>query len=351
MQPGGNVLGFPAEWSRALRLSPFVCIVDTLGVLFSICFFYYRTGSIKDGFSLAARYRCLTEDDPVLQDRSGVIRRHPAEPKLERTWWFRSSVFALGALPQAVKLLGMGGIPLTKTWGAAYLVSFLVIEGLDLLQPRQHGDDRVLEQHAPVLDKYICPSGCLAVFAQAFCFTVEVYLISTAYPDYQHLQPRDFLPPLEPGNVTNTMTTLIKITPYWLLLLLSPFVLNRAISVLFERIPGCSLDDSEVFQMGVVLGFAPIYLVQLGSILNGLGSMATALALLLTSFIWVLIWTERASKFRWFRKLFGMERYERREGSFPLTFTAANIAGIICYYMYIYNPCSTYKPPWTGFWG
>lgn len=103
-QPGGKVLGFPAEYSRALRLSPVVCIIDTLGVLFSVAFFCYKTRSFKDGFSLAARYRCFVEDDP-------------AEPKVERTWWFRFSVFALGALPQAMKILDMGGIPLTKNMG------------------------------------------------------------------------------------------------------------------------------------------------------------------------------------------------------------------------------------------
>ena len=348
-QDGGKVLGLPAEWSRALRLSPVVCIVDTLGVLFSIAFFYYKTRSVKDGFALAARYRCLTEDDP-------------AKPRLERTWWFRFSVFAMGALPQAVKLLGMGGIPLTKIWGMAYLVSFLVLEGLDLLQTRQHRGDHTLEKHVKALDMYMSLTGGFAVYAQAICFMSEELLIPGAYLHHQcDLKSSNSLPLPEPGNGTNRMTTLIKITPYWLLVLLSPFVLNRAISLLLGPIPGRSLIDStEMVQMRVVLCVATAYLIGLGFLIKGLNTIcplreffieAAALPLLLKFFVWVFICTQRASKFRWFRNLFGMKRYERKEGSFLLTFTAGNIAGIICYYMYIYDLVSTYKPPWTEYLG
>ena len=166
-QDGGKVLGFPAAYSRALRLSPIVCIVDTLGVLLSVAFFCYKTRSIKHGLTLAARYQGLTEDDP-------------AEPKLERTWWFRFSVFALGALPQAVKILGMGGILVTKIWGMAYLVSFLVLEGLDLLRPRQRRDYYALEPYATVLDTYIWLPGYLAVLTQHAWLLLHLFLIPSS---------------------------------------------------------------------------------------------------------------------------------------------------------------------------
>ena len=167
-QDGGKVLGFTAEWSRALRLSPIVCIIDTLSVLFSIAFFSYKSRSLKDGITLAARYRCLTEDDS-------------AEPKLERTWWFRFTLFGLGALPQAVKLLALGGTPLTKTWGMAYLVSFLVLEGLDLLQTRQREDEHTLETNFKAMDNYISFPSYLAVYIQGVLFLPEVYLIPLSY--------------------------------------------------------------------------------------------------------------------------------------------------------------------------
>ena len=342
MQDGGKVLGFPAEWSRALRLSPIVCMVDTLGVLFSIAFFWYKTGSVKDGFYLAARYRCLTEDDP-------------AEPKLERTWWFRLSVFALGALPQAVKLLGMGGIPVTKMCGMAYLVSFLVLEGLDLLQPRQRGDDHALEQHAAVLDDYICLPSCPAVYTQAICFVAEALVIPIAYLNHRcDLEPSNCVPLLEPFNLTDAITVLIKITPYWLLVQLSPFVVNRAINLRYERAfrPSGREDDLEVFEMFVLL---PIAATGVGLGVRNricLSAIETAaLAFLMIFLVWVVIGTEQVFKVRWIRKLLRLQYHERKEGYFPLFFTAGNIAGIMCYYRYMYDPFSTYKPPWTEYLG
>ena len=170
---------------------PIVCIADALGVLFSVAFFYYKTRSFKDSLTLAVRYRCLTEDDP-------------AEPRLERTWWFRFSVFALGALPQAVKVLAMGGIALTKTWGMAYLVSFLVLEGLDLLQPRQHRDDDTLETDVTVLNECMRIPGFFAVAVLFCCFVLQLYLVfSKPYVECKSSSIR-LLP--EPGSVINGLS-------------------------------------------------------------------------------------------------------------------------------------------------
>ena len=72
VQPDGEVLGFPADYSRALRLSPIACLVDSLGIQLSIVYFYHKTRSFEDSFGLAARYRVLVEESSL-------------EPKLERT--------------------------------------------------------------------------------------------------------------------------------------------------------------------------------------------------------------------------------------------------------------------------
>ena len=207
-QDGGKVLGFPAEWARALRLSPIVCIIDTLSVLFSIAFFSYQSRSLKDGITLAARYRCLTEDDP-------------AEPKLERTWWFRFSIFGLGALPQAVKLLALGGTPLTKIWGMAYLVSFLVLEGLDLLQSRQRGDDHTLETNVEALDICMILPGGIAVVTQVVCLMVEFYLIPSTSRFKCDVESGSSPPPPEPGKATNALITFTRLVNSFILVMLT----------------------------------------------------------------------------------------------------------------------------------
>ena len=344
-QDGGKVLGFTAEWSRALRLSPIVCIIDTLSVLFSIAFFSYKSRSLKDGITLAARYRCLTEDDS-------------AEPKLERTWWFRFTLFGLGALPQAVKLLALGGTPLTKTWGMAYLVSFLVLEGLDLLQTRQREDEHTLETNFKAMDNYISFPSYLAVYIQGVLFLPEVYLIPLAYLGYRC--DMEFSSSLSPPNLGNTMKkaiSIIALTPYWSLVLLSPFVIKWAINLHYERaVRSSGSDDLEVFQMFLLLPMA-VTGIGLNILFNGQAQICSsavetaALAFLMTFCVWVFLCAETASKVRWFRRLFGLKHRERAEGSFPLVFTAGNIAALNCYYFYIYDPSSTYKPPWTEYLG
>jgi hypothetical protein len=64
------------------------------------------------------------------------VAGHVDPPKLERTWCFRLSISVFGALPQAVKLLGMRRILLTQYWGLAYFISFLILEGLQSLGQR-----------------------------------------------------------------------------------------------------------------------------------------------------------------------------------------------------------------------
>lgn len=326
-QSGAKVLGFPAEDSRALRLSPIVCIADALGVVSSVAFFCYRSRSFKDGFTLAARYRGLTEDDP-------------AEPRLERTWWFRLSVFALGALPQTVKILAMSGIPLTKFWGMAYLLSFLVLEGLDLLQPRQHTDYHALEPDVAVLDRYMWLLGFLAVFIQCHCGVVEMFLMPSA---------SDIRCGLEPGG---GMAVIIESCS--VLVMVAPFVLVRAAYPLFERTIRQLLGDLvEMIQISLSISETTAYLVGLDTLFRRLSScgpylrflgLMKLIALFHLSFFLVWIWYEAALQARWSREFFGLKR---REGFIPLLFAAWTIASIICYYMFIYDPSNTYKPPWT----
>ena len=352
-QPGGKVLGFPAQYSRALRLSPIVCIVDTLVVLFSVAFFAYQTRSFKDGIRLAARYRCLTEDDT-------------AEPKLERTWWFRFSVFALGALPQAVKVLGMGGVTVTKVWGMAYLVSFLVLEGLDLLQPRQHRDYHALEPYATMLDTYIGLSGHLAVLTQHLSLFLQFFIISSKlYPECGI--GRGSYPP-QSGRAAHALINL-GLTACWALVLLTgsvagylvmnkfaihrPFlgaVMHGTQTLLWTLACSLPLSATTVFY-GVepICEFNPA-LAQILAI--DLLLTTVALPFLLNDLAYEEGWFRQTPfLIRWFRELFGLEHSERLNRNFSLLFAILSIESIIYYYMYLYDPSNTYKPPWTEYLG
>ena len=364
-QDGGKVLGFPAEYSRALRLSPIVCIVDTLGILFSVAFFCYKTRSIKHGFELAARYRGLTEEER-------------AEPRLERTWRFRLSVFAFGALPQAVKILGMGGVPLTKMWGMAYLVSFLVLEGLDFLQPRQQGDYYALEPYAAVLDKHVWLHGLLAVLTQYFCLLPQLYLIPSRFDFKCYLERSSFSPPPDLDEVAYALITFNRVIACFALAILIVlvtaylFVTKPAIHH-FERAPTPLLRDlverTEIlFLLVTFIQASVMIIIMLQVLIPGepicafipIWAQMVAISLLLM-FAGLPFMFNIAFEHRWFPGTFGLirgtpnlydlRRSERGERSFYPLFAILSFANIICYYTCIYHPSSTYKPPWTEYLG
>ena len=345
-QDGGKVLGFPAEYSRALRLSPIVCIVDTLGVLFSVAFFSYRTRSFRNGLTLAARYRGLTEEER-------------AEPRLERTWWFRLVLFCPLALSQVLKILGMSGIPITKTWGMAYLVSFLIIEGLELAQPAQHGDYHALEPYAAVMDKHVRWHGFLAVLTQHCCLLVQLLLI----PLRLHSECD-----VERGRVRNALVIVGLVACYALVvptLLIAAYLVSKRFTfrapflgvvmevtqiMLWSMACSCPLSLIVVSYTGEPrCAFSPV-LVQI-----------LAISLLLTSIMLPFLLDDVAYENQWFRQtpflirrfreLFGLKRSERGNHNFFLLFAALSVESIMYYYLYIYNPSKTYKPPWTEYLG
>ena len=351
-QPGGKVLGFPAEYSRTLRLSPIMCVIDTVEVLFSVAFFSYHTRSFKDGLTLAARYRRLTKDEP-------------AEPKLERTWWFRFSVFALGALPQAVKVLGMDGITLTKVWGMAYLVSFLVLEGLDLLQPRQHRDYYALEPYPTMLDTYIELLGVLAVFTQHICLFVQLYLIPSEFSTKCFHDPGNYP---EYGRVRNALN-IFGLTACYALVLLTIFV---AIYLVMEKFAtytsllGAVVEGTHTLLWAVACQYplsqiAVAYGRELRCAFSPLLVQILAISVLLTSVTLPFLLNDMAYEdrwfrltpflIRWFRELFGLKRSERGNCHFSLLLAILSIRSIIYYYTYAYDPSNTYKPPWTEYLG
>ena len=346
VQPGGRVLDFPAEYSRALRLSPVVCAFDTLGVFISLIFFSRKTRSIKDGVALAARYRGLTEDDP-------------AEPKLERTWWFRFSVFALGALPQAVKVLGMDGIPLTRLWGMAYLVSFLILEGLDLLRSRQHIDYHALDMDVEeVLDNYLTLIGVLTVCTQALCFILQLFFIAKnlgSKCDMEHGSS-----PQRP-QLTNALIVIGGMMACFAITVL--LMAHRFVSKDIPRrfVEWCQIHYwlvAVLIYLGIILASIPIEptcsfrVVSVQMVAINLVLTSAALPFALDEKTFEHRWFRGSfGLIRWFRKLFGLKRSNKEEVNISVLFAIPIIASIICYYMCNYDPSNTYKPPWTEYLG
>ncbi|PMD44731.1 hypothetical protein L207DRAFT_579660 [Hyaloscypha variabilis F] len=104
-QPSGRVLGLPPKYHTYLRCSPIICAVDTLSILIHLIS-YLKSYSIKEAIPLFIRERFGDDEEDV----EGIQ-----------------------AIEKAIKLMAMDGIFWTKTWGAMFLVSFLVVEVLVIL--------------------------------------------------------------------------------------------------------------------------------------------------------------------------------------------------------------------------
>ena len=263
----------------------------------------------------------------------------------------------------------MDGIPLTKIWGMAYLVSFLVLEGLDLLQPRQHRDYHALEPDAAVLDTYMWLPGFLAVLTQHLCLLLQLCLIASKL-DFKCDLERGSYPP-EFGRVTNALI-IFGLMACYILFMLTVFVTAYLFVNKLNKLtvlPPLLEPHVELIQILLwdVTCYYPESLILISHLIeskcafNPVLVQMLAISLLLTSVALSILLNETAYEdtwfrqtlflIRWFRELFGLKRSERGERGFSLLFATLSITSIIYYYMHVYNPFNTYKPPWTEYLG
>ena len=125
-QPVGRLLpGLSVERSVCLRISPFICVTDSLVAIYQVML-------------------CMdTADDPVQFARMMSEKRFSAPDidtstlrSLQENSIFRVIILLFGALPQAVKLFACSGIPLSQALASMFLGSFAILELLVILPQR-----------------------------------------------------------------------------------------------------------------------------------------------------------------------------------------------------------------------
>lgn len=115
----------------------------------------------------------------IVADRlSGASQRGVAEG----SWWLRPAVFALGALPQYIKVFAISGIPWTQAWAAMYLFSFITLETFlyfGRAPPRREGDDdddtAFAEDRRQEISASSGRSHALELTVTALCATLQVF--------------------------------------------------------------------------------------------------------------------------------------------------------------------------------
>jgi hypothetical protein len=144
-QPSGCVCSFPAKYRTYLRSSPLFCLADSLSILIHLIL-YLTTFPFKDGIRLLIQQRFGKEDDEDIDEDANESREEGIQA-IEKLTWLRWIFFVFGTLGPGIKLMAMGGVPLTKAFGAIFLISFVMVEVLVILSWLYGNYEAVPEAH------------------------------------------------------------------------------------------------------------------------------------------------------------------------------------------------------------
>jgi len=173
MQDSGRVCGFDPALRTYLRSSPVICVLDaTLTLIrFTLYLLSGNDDSVKvlERIGIAAKKVMeanklvkVVEKDKEVEEAKKLGIQQLEDSKPIRYMWF-----AIGVLPQALKLMACTGLPWTQAWGCFYLSSFLVreiLDGLTNLTDKERFIDEELSR--PWLELFERGCGSIAVLLQ-----------------------------------------------------------------------------------------------------------------------------------------------------------------------------------------
>jgi len=129
LQNGGAVGGLPFAHRAHLRSSPLVTAADTaLSAIHLVWLWWAGGGRAPRAAARAVWYARFPEDPPGARAGSGG----------DAMWRLGMLAFALGSLPQAVKLFATAGLPGTQAAAAVALAAFVVTEALRFVAGEAH---------------------------------------------------------------------------------------------------------------------------------------------------------------------------------------------------------------------
>ena len=117
-QPSGEVLGLPVQYNFVLRISPFVCLVNSLDLIMLYVHFCLKTKGLITAARSLVSYRVKGTED--WNENSFAALRNNT--------YFRVLLFVLGALPQITKICAFKGVPMSQFYMACFLSSFVLDE-------------------------------------------------------------------------------------------------------------------------------------------------------------------------------------------------------------------------------
>jgi hypothetical protein len=133
-QPAGRICGLPSRHRTYLRSSPILCLADVVSLILTFIFLLCHLISPRVCLETIIEKRY----DDVSDSSEGI-------QSLEEMTLLRWAFFIICSLPPVIKLLSLTNVPWSQAYGAMFLSSFIIIEGLAFI--RRPKD---LNQYAPL---------------------------------------------------------------------------------------------------------------------------------------------------------------------------------------------------------
>ena len=242
----------------------------------------------------------------------------------------------------------MKDIPISQAWALAYLISFLIIECLELAIQRQKcreaPDARTLDEACQDPQLFIGLAQ-LAFVAQLTCGMLQLWNTIPQDPECQTLGDEECFRAVDTPSIILTYWTAIIVSlasiPFTFLGILRQFDPDDD-SILLQTI-----DKTSEWFFGSWLVYFFLSITSIGRTTTSSPFTATVIALIALS-----VWHICYDLIFWHKPI---ERLFKVDGTVPLWqasyWTIANVAALLFYYTLIFNPLSTYKPPWTEYLG
>jgi hypothetical protein len=389
-QPSGRILSLPAKYRTYVRCSPLICAANALSIFIHLIL-YFTAYSLKDSILLLIHQRFGDDekDDDKDDDEQDEERSAEGIQAIVKLTFIRWLFFIFGTLGPGIKLMAMEGVPWTKAWGAMFLVSFLVVEGLVVVSwiymPYEHQNplpgspdaDNLLrfKTRLEIIDGHILAYSALCYALVLVWVVVDIHDTLSTLPD---LPLKDDPPPSWLWlTAIQTFTSLCVMAPALVIL---PFLLAMALLIIWPRPIAHVFYDTIIEKYGIKgelmlrLYFTSalvvlVFLVPSKLIVWVLIVWAYFLVLVLPGLIIYLYLEIFAEDFPILsRSVFitwesSREKWERRwkkrgardeqpELTF-LCFAMFLYSTILClvWYWYRYNPEGTVNRGWTGVFG
>lgn len=221
LQDCGRVCELPKKFTLLLRSSPVYCLLDSLVVMFQLCYY-----SMTQGPRRAIQIISSCREQHLI---------HLAEGNTKPVLYIVHGLLLVMAVLQAIKLFAMRGILWTQLFGACYLLSYVVNGAINIFGDAPSDLSREIQQLPPRED--VRPSIFIIHWIAILAYTLQIVIwtvaLAPAVPDRLTSAPES---PVDWCLFPFHLLTAIVWSPLWIgwtiLFLLAPLMADIIISLI-----------------------------------------------------------------------------------------------------------------------